>query len=110
MAYDEGIAQRLREVYEPLAAVVEKKMFGGIAFMVEGHMSCGVVGETLMVRVGPEQYASALAQPHAREMDFTGKPLKGFVYVDPAGYESDEDLLRWVRTSLAFVHSLPPKA
>lgn len=109
MAYDEGIAERLRDAYAETPDVIEKKMFGGLAFMVSGHMSCGVVDETLMVRVGPERYADALSQPHAREMDFTGKPLKGFVYVDPAGFESDEALASWVATSLAFVGSLPPK-
>ena len=109
MAYDEGVAERLREAYHALPDVVEKKMFGGIAFMVNGHMSCGVVGDTLMVRVGPEQYESALQRPHAREMDFTGKPLKGFVFVDPEGFEDDAELGKWVELSLAFVLSLAPK-
>ena len=85
-------------------------MFGGIAFMVDGHMSCGVVSDTLMVRVGPDQYEEALKRPFASEMDFTGRPMKGFVYVAPEGFESDEDLECWVRTSLEFVHALPPKA
>ncbi len=109
MAYDEGVAQRLREAYAQTPDVVEKKMFGGIAFMVSGHMSCGVVNDTLMVRVGPDLYAKALAKPHAREMNFTGKPLKGFVYVNPAGFESDEALDSWVSLSIGFVSSLPPK-
>jgi TfoX/Sxy family transcriptional regulator of competence genes len=109
MAYDEGIAERLRENYETVQNVVEKKMFGGIAFMVNGHMSCGVVADTLMVRVGPDQYDGALARPFASEMDFTGRPMKGFVYVAPEGFEDDEDLNSWVETSLAFVNSLPPK-
>ena len=87
----------------------EKKMFGGIVFMVNGHMSCGVDTEKLMVRVGPAQYESALARPFASEMDFTGKSLKGFVYVAPEGFETDEDLNSWVETSLDFVLSLPPK-
>jgi TfoX/Sxy family transcriptional regulator of competence genes len=110
MAYDEGVAERLREAYETVSSVVEKKMFGGLAFMVSGHMSCGVVNDTLMVRVGPDQYADALSRPHVREMDFTGKPLKGFVYVAPPGFETDEALASWVRLSLDFVSSLPPKA
>ncbi len=109
MAYDEGVAERLREAYSEIDGVVERKMFGGIAFMVGGHMSCGVVKDTLMVRVGPDQYADALARPHAREMDFTGKSLTGFVYVDPAGFESDEALASWVSMSVGFVSSLPPK-
>jgi TfoX/Sxy family transcriptional regulator of competence genes len=109
MVYDEGVAERLREAYSEIRDVVEKKMFGGIAFMVGGHMSCGVVSDTLMVRVGPDRYADALARPHAREMDFTGKSMKGFVYVDPSGFESDEALTSWVSLSVDFVSSLPPK-
>ncbi len=109
MAYDEGVAERLRDAYRQVLNVEEKKMFGGIAFMVGGHMSCGVVDDTLMVRVGPQLYADAMARPHAREMDFTGRSLKGFVYVAPEGFEEDEDLASWVRLSLDFVTSLPPK-
>ena len=109
MAYDEGVAERLREALGSEARVVEKRMFGGIAFMVDGHMACGVVNDTLVVRVGPDQHASSLSRPHAREMDFTGKPMTGFVYVAPQGIESDEDLQSWVRASLSFVRSLPPR-
>ena len=93
----------------PETNVEQKKMFGGLCFMVSGHMSCGVTDDPLMVRVGPDQYAEALARPHAREMDFTGKPLRGFVYVDQEGFESDEDLASWVDMSMKFVFSLPPK-
>ncbi|MFQ5589509.1 MAG: TfoX/Sxy family protein, partial [Nitrospiria bacterium] len=85
MAYDEGLAERLREIFIDRQGLVEKKMFGGIAFMLCGHMCCGIVNETLMARVGPDQYAAALAHPHAREMDFTGRPMKGLVYIDPEG-------------------------
>lgn len=109
MAYDEDLARRLRKSFDDVDDVVEKQMFGGLAFLVAGHMSCGVVGETLMVRVGPEVYASALAEPHAREMDFTGRSLRGFVYVDPEGLCTDAELGVWVRRSLDFVLSLPPK-
>jgi len=109
MAYSEPVAERLRNAYRRTSDVVERKMFGGIAFMVAGHMSCGVVDDRLMVRVGPEQYARALKRPHARKMDFTGKPLKGFVYVAPPGFESEEDLADWVQLSLDFVSTLPPK-
>jgi len=108
MPYDEGLAQRLRET---LAGqdIVEKKMFGGLAFMLQGNMSCGVSKNTLMLRVGPATYDSALSQPHARPMDFTGKPLKGFVYVDPPGFAEDEDLAAWVKLSTDFALSLPAK-
>lgn len=109
MAYDEGLAQRLREVFAEQPNVTEKKMFGGLAFMFSGHMCCGVSGDTLMLRVGPAQYEAALARPHAREMDFTGKSMKGYVFVDSPGLESDEDLYDWVELGRSYVSTLPPK-
>jgi hypothetical protein len=109
MAYDEGVAQRLRECFEDRSDIVEKKMFGGIAFMVSGNMCCGVVDDILMARVGPDQYQQALTMPHAREMDFTGKPLRGFVYVEPEGFSDDEALFSWVEHCLSFVNTLPAK-
>lgn len=89
--------------------MVEKKMFGGLSFMVKGHMCCGVVGDELMVRVGPDGYEAALERPHARPMDFTGKPLKGFVYVAPQGFSTQSTLERWIRLALEFVETLPAK-
>ncbi len=109
MAYDEGLAERLREALHEHPGMIEKKMFGGLCFMLNGHMCCGIVKDTLMLRVGPEQYEDALAQPHARKMDFTGRAMKGMVYVDPAGFTEDEALKSWVQRGLDFVHSLPPK-
>ena len=109
MAYDEGLAHRLIEVYDSIPGAVEKKMFGGLAFMVNGHMSCGIVNDNLMARVGPNLYETALERPFARPMDFTGKPMKGFVYVAPEGFESDDQLMSWVQLSLDFVMTLPPK-
>lgn len=110
MAYDEGIAQRIREKLEVGPDVVEKKMFGGgLAFMIEGNMCCGVSNERLMARVGAAQYDAALREPFAREMDFAGKPLKGFVYVAPEGFDSDEALDAWLQRCLDFVSTLPPK-
>ena len=106
MAYDEGLAERLREFFAGRDDVIEKKMFGGIAFMLRGKMCVGIVNETLMARVGPEQYDNALKQAHVRKMDFTGRPLKGFIYVDPEGFESDDDLKRWVSISEQFVTRL----
>ena len=108
MAYDEGLAERIRDIVGT-RGVVEKKMFGGLCFMVRGHMCCGVVGGELMLRVGPENFDETLARPHARTMDFTGRPMKGFVYVDTEGVESDEDLAAWVELGRAFVKSLPKK-
>lgn len=109
MAYDEGLAQRLRECLDKLSNVNEKKMFGGLAFMVNGNMSVGIVKTQLMVRVGAADYEQALAQPHAREMDFTGRPMTGFVYVDEPGFESDQDLEAWVGRALEFNNTLPVK-
>ena len=109
MAYDEGLAERLRGVLSERLDVAEKKMFGGLVFMVRGNMCCGVSGDDLLLRVGPDQYAAALEQPDARPMDFTGKPMKGFVYVDSAGLEADEQLSDWVDWGLRFVLALPRK-
>jgi hypothetical protein len=84
-------------------------MFGGIAFLVRGHMSVGIVQDKLMVRVGPETYERVLRERYARKMDFTGRPMKGFVYIVPAGYESDVDLARWVKVGVEYVLDLPAK-
>ncbi len=109
MAFDEGLAERLREVFFDDPDVTEKKMFGGLAFMLRGHMCCGIIKETLMARVGPDQYQAALKRPHTREMDFTGRAMKGFVFVDPEGFEDDNILRDWVSLCENFVNGLPPK-
>ena len=109
MAYDEELARRVREHLGRRRQVVERRMFGGLAVMLRGHMCCGVVGGDLMVRVGADAYEAALEQPHARPMDFTGKPLKGFVFVGSKGTASAEDLKRWIDTAVKFVQSLPAK-
>ena len=82
MAYDEKIAERLSKVFSEHKGVKEKKMFGGIAFMLRDHMCVGVINDLLMVRVGPEQYEDTLSEDHVRPMDFTGRPMKGYVYVE----------------------------
>ena len=84
-------------------------MFGGLALMLGGNMCCGIVGDVLMARVGPHNYQSGLSRPHAREMDFTGKSLRGFVYVDPAGFAEDDELRDWIRLCETFTSSLPAK-
>ncbi len=109
MAYDEGLAERLREAFQSRRGVSEKRMFGGVAFMVDGHMAVGIVGDSLMARVGPEQHAKLLRMKHVREMDFTGRPMKGFVYVAPAGFDSHAELLAWVERCVRFVSTLPKK-
>ncbi len=109
MAYDEGLAQRVRESLQEQAGVVEKKMFGGLAFMINGNMSVGVVNDSLMVRVGPDAYKEALSLAGAREMDFTGKPLKGFVYVEESAIDTDNNLSSWIDRGRSFALSLPAK-
>lgn len=109
MSYDEGTAERVRRILSNCPDVVEKKMFGGLCFMVNGGMCCGLTSTALMVRVGPDLYDDALAQPHARPMDFTGRPLAGMVYVDPAGYRSDATLARWVQRGVDFVSRIPAR-
>lgn len=109
MAYDEGLAERVREIIHSRAGITERKMFGGLAFMANGHMFVGVLGSTLIARVGPDGYPAALAKPHVRQMDFTGRPMKGYVYVDDEGLASDEAIADWVNQCLEFVASLPPK-
>ncbi len=109
MGYDEQIAGRVRGILARRADVVERRMFGGLCFMANGAMCCGLVGDTLMVRVGPDQHEEALVQPHARPMDFTGTPMKGFVYVDPPGISTAAALTRWIDRSLAYLSTVPKR-
>ena len=110
MAMDEGLLLRLREIFETVPDFAEKRMFGGICFMVSGHMTCGVgKHDGLMLRVGPERYEKLLGEDHAREMDFTGRPMKGFLFIDNDGIAEDEDLRVWIERALAFTRSLPQK-
>jgi TfoX/Sxy family transcriptional regulator of competence genes len=109
MAFDEQLGERVRDVLRAQDGVTERKMFGGLAFMVHGNMCVGVTGDSLMVRVGKENYAQTVMHPHARPMDFTGRPMKGFLYVDQPGVADDEGLREWVGRGLAFALSLPPK-
>ena len=109
MAYDEGLAIRIRDALGGRPSVIEKKMFGGIAFMAGGNMACGIVGDELMVRVGPGEYDDALERPHARPMDFTGRPMKGMVMVGGDGISAEDGLREWVERGLGFAGSLPAK-
>ena len=109
MSFDEGLAERLRKILQSDRNVTEKKMFGGLAFMSRGYMFVGILGDTLMARVGPANYQKALSRTRVREMDFTGKPMKGYVFVDPPGFEDDSHLLEWVQQCKLFVRTLPPK-
>jgi hypothetical protein len=109
MGYDKKTAERVRRVLSRRRGVVEKKMVGGVSFMVNGSMCCGVTGIALMVRVGPEAREWALSQPHVQPMKFAGRPLGGFVCVDPAGIRTDTALATWVRRGIDFVTALPAK-
>ena len=108
MAYDEDLANRVREVLPRGEAVTERRMFGGLAFMLGGHMFCGIVKDALMARLGPEAAGRALDQPHVRPMDFTGRPMKGMVFIDPDGLHGDA-LRRWVDAAAGYARELPPK-
>ena len=109
MPFDEGLAQRIRETLEHRGGISEKKMFGGLCFMLNGNMVAGVVAHELMVRVGKDAYEDALSQRHAREMDFTGKVMRGMVFVAEKGFQEDEDLNRWIDRGLSFAKTLPKK-
>ncbi len=109
MAYDEALAQRVRALLADDSTIAERKMFGGLAFMLRGNMCCGVQNDELMVRVGPEAYDDAVARPHAREMDFTGRPLRGLVYVSAAGLRTRKALVTWVERGVRYATSLPAK-
>jgi TfoX/Sxy family transcriptional regulator of competence genes len=109
MAYSEELARRIRRLLPDGDRTTERKMFGGLAFMVGGNMACGVIGDELMVRVGPEQVEAALAEPDARPMDFIGRPMKGMVYVAAKALRSDGALSTWVGRGAAYAGSLPAK-
>ncbi len=110
MAYDAHLADRLRTAFATVGErAVEKRMFGGIAFMVNGHMTCGLNGDRLMVRVGKDAHDDAAKLPHTRPMDFTGRPMRGYLFVDPEGFDDEADLDAWVARCLAHTKTLPPK-
>ncbi len=105
MPYSKALAERVRRTLASRADVVEKQMFGGLAFMVAGSMACGILGDELLARVGREGHAEALGRPHTRVMAFTGRPMRGFVLVEPAGIRTAAALRKWVAQTLAFVTS-----
>ena len=109
MVYSESLAVRIRKDVGERPDVTERKMFGGLAFMLNGNMFCGVLKDDLMVRVGAERFDDALGAPGARPMDFTGRPMRGMLFVDGAAIESDEQLHGWLEQTLEFASSLPPK-
>jgi len=108
VAYDETLAERVRKILAPEPTLTERKMFGGLAFMLDGNMCCGVVADKLMLRLGADLAQSALERPHVEPMDFTGRPMTGMVYVTAQGLRGKE-LRGWIERAVAFVRTLPPK-
>lgn len=109
MAYDDHLADRIRSALGDRTDVSERKMFGGLAFLVSGHMCVGIVGDDLMVRVGKDAFEKAVSAPDARPMDFTGRPSTGMVYVAPAGVKTGAALRKWIDKGLAYTAALPPR-
>jgi TfoX/Sxy family transcriptional regulator of competence genes len=109
MAYDLGLADRIRAILSRAGEFSERKMFGGLCFMVNGNMCCGIVKSDLMLRLTPEAATAALREPHTRPMDFTGKPMKSMIYVNAAGIDTDSSLERWLRSAENIAHALPGK-
>jgi hypothetical protein len=109
MAFDESLAERIRSILARRRGVQEKKMFGGLGFLLHGNLCVGVWKDSLVARIGPEQKEEALREPHVKPFDITGKPMKGWVLVASEGV-ADEDLLGvWVQRSVRFVGKLPAK-
>ena len=110
MTFNELTASQIRSALQATPGISERHMFGGIAFMLEGNMCCGVFEDNLVVRVGPDAYDEALSEPHTRPMDFTGRPLRGFIYVAREGFASEASFLRWIHRGMSFVRTLPSKS
>jgi len=109
MAYDEAVADQVHRILKRRRGITERKMFGGIAFMLHGNMVCGVSKKDLVLRLGKDRAAKALSEPHTCEMDFTGKVIKTMVYVSPSGYQSEDKLQSWLELAIDYVKSLPAK-
>lgn len=109
MPYDESLARRVRAALLYRTDLEEKHMFGGIAFMIRGHMACGLVGDQLMVRVDAADHDTMVAEPHAKTMDFTGRPMRGFLLVAPAGVKTAATLKKWINRAVTFVETQPVK-
>jgi TfoX/Sxy family transcriptional regulator of competence genes len=109
MSFDEHLAERVRVALGSRNKLDEKRMFGGLAFFHRGYMACGIVGDELMVRVGPDNHAAALKRAGARPMDFTGRPMKGMVYVGAKGIRTAAQLKHWVTEAIAFADTLPAR-
>ena len=108
MVYNERLNDKIR-VLTKRRKLSEKRMFGGMAFLLNGNMCFGTLKDDLIIRVGPERYKEALTMPHARPMDFTGRPTKGFVFVDAMGWSNDATLQKWLDMGIGYASSLPKK-
>jgi len=109
MAFSESLAQRIRDALARKKNIEEKKMFGGVGFLLKGNMLVGVWKDSLIVRIGPEKGDEALKEPHVKEFDVTGRPMKGWIMVEPEGVENDNQLIEWIRRAEEFVVTLPGK-
>jgi TfoX/Sxy family transcriptional regulator of competence genes len=109
MAYDEALAVRVRRALRGRRGLAEKKMFGGVAFLLDGNMCCAITGAELIVRVGAQAVEAALREPHTSVLDMSGRPMKGWVVVNASGLAGDDSLARWVRCGAAYAAGLPPK-
>ncbi len=109
MAYDEKLVERIRKAFPAGSKAVEKKMFGGVAFLLDGKMTVGVLGDELIARVPPEENDALVRRPHARQFDYTGRPMKGWIYIAPAGLKTPASLKGWIETAVGFARALPAK-
>lgn len=109
MAYNEELAGRIRKIFPRESGVTEKKMFGGLSFLLQGKMVCGILKDDLVVRIDPNETDELLDKPHVRPMDFTGRPMKGFLYISPGALNTDRELENWIELSVDYVSTLLPK-
>ena len=109
MPYSKALAARVRQTLAGRLGIVEKKMFGGVCFLLHGHMLVGVWQDSLIARIGTDRAESALHQQHVREFDVTGRPMKGWIMIDPDGLDTDVQLKEWLEQASIFVTTLPPK-
>jgi TfoX/Sxy family transcriptional regulator of competence genes len=109
MAYDESLAEKVADYLESQPDVTERKMFGGIGFMIQGNMAVGVSKDSLMVRVGAEGYEQALAQPHVKKVDMSGREMSGWVLVEPPALADEVGLSLWIDRGRAMALTFPPK-
>jgi hypothetical protein len=109
LVYDTSLAERLRQSLIKSPGLSEKKMFGGVAFLLNGNMVCGVYHKNLVLRVGKDSYETAIKKKHTRPFDISGRPMRGWVMVEPAGYEGKKVLEAWIALAMEHVQRLPPK-